>query len=84
MKPSEELSDINLTLMELTDEGIVPGEKLYTLDKLNVEKSLVVGVVFYGDLTTYGLSFKGVSGNECNYIIYTSGKDGSVILERAE
>lgn len=84
LKPSEELSDINLTLMELTDEGIVPGEKLYTLDKLNVEKSLVVGVVFYGDLTTYGLSFKGVSGNECNYIIYTSGKDGSVILERAE
>lgn len=84
LKPSEELSDINLTLMKLTDEGIVPGEKLYTLDKLNVEKSLVVGVVFYGDLTTYGLSFKGVSGNECNYIIYTSGKDGSVILERAE
>lgn len=84
LKPSEELSDINLALMELTDEGIVLGEKLYTLDRLNVEKSLVVGVVFYGDLTTYGLSFKGVSGNECNYIIYTSGKDGSVILERAE
>jgi len=84
LQPSEELSDISLTLMELTDDGLVPGEKLYTLDKLDADKPLVVGVVFYGDFTTYGLSFKGTSGNECNYIIYTSGKDGSVILQRQE
>lgn len=84
LTPSEELSDISLTLMELTDDGLVPGEKLYTLDKLDADKPLVVGVVFYGDFTTYGLSFKGTSGNECNYIIYTSGKDGSVILQRQE
>ncbi|MBR3996309.1 MAG: hypothetical protein IKI97_13670 [Clostridia bacterium] len=84
LQPSEELSDISLTLMELTDEGLVPGEKLYALDKLDVNKPLVVGVVFYGDFTTYGLSFKGTQGNECNYIIYTSGKDGSVILQKQE
>ncbi len=84
LTPSEELSDISLTLMELTDEGLVPGEKLYTLDKLDADKPLVVGVVFYGDFTTYGLSFKGTQGNECNYIIYTSGKDGSVILQKQE
>ncbi len=84
LKPSEELSDISLYLMDIADEGLVPGEKLYTLDKLNVDKHLVVGVVFYGDLTTYGLSFKGASGNEYNYTIYTSGKDGSVILQKQE
>ena len=84
LQPSEELSDISLSLMELTDESFVPGEKLYTLDKLNVDKPLVIGVVFYGDFTTYGLSFNGAQGNECNYIIYTSGKDGSVILQKAE
>ena len=84
LQPSEELFDISLTLMELTDEGLVPGEKLYALDKLDVNKPLVVGVVFYGDFTTYGLSFKGTQGNECNYIIYTSGKDGSVLLQKQE
>ncbi len=84
LQPSEELSDISLSLMELTDEGFVPGEKLYTLDKLNSDKPLVVGVVFYGDFTTYGLSFTGAQGNEYNYTIYTSGKDGSVILQKQE
>ena len=84
LTPSEELSDISLTLMELADEGLVPGEKLYTLDKLDADKPLAIGVVFYGDFTTYGFSFKGTSGNECNYIIYTSGKDGSVILQKQE
>ena len=84
LQPSEKLSEISLTLMELSDEGLVPGEKLYTLDKLDVDKPLAVGVVFYGDFTTYGLSFNNASGKECNYIIYTSGKDGSVILQKAE
>jgi len=84
LQPGEELSDISLSLMDITDEGLVPGETLYTLDKLNIEKPLVVGVVFYGDLTAYGLSFNNASGKECNYIIYTSGKDGSVILQKAE
>jgi len=84
LKPSEEISDISLSLMEITDEGLGVGETIYTLDKLNADKPLAVGVVFYGDLTTYGLSFKGASGNECNYIVYTSGKDGSVILQEAE
>jgi len=84
LTPSEELFDISLTLMELTDEGLVPGEKLYTLDKLDANKPLAIGVVFYGDFTTYGFSFKGTLGNECNYIIYTSGKDGSVILQKQE
>ena len=84
LEPSEEISDISLSLMEITDEGLSVGETIYTLDKLNADKPLAVGVVFYGDFTTYGLSFKGTSGNECNYIIYTSGKDGSVILQEAE
>ncbi len=84
LQPSEELSDITLSFMELTDEGFVPGEKLYKLDKLNVDIPLVVGVVFYGDFTTYGLSFNGAQGNEYNYTIYTSGKDGSVILQKQE
>jgi len=84
LTPSEKLSDISLTLMELTEDGLVPGEKLYTLDELDVDKPLAVGVVFYGDFTTYGLSFSGESGNKCNYIIYTSGKDGSVILQKQE
>ncbi|MBQ7399470.1 MAG: hypothetical protein IJW06_03280 [Clostridia bacterium] len=84
LMPSEKLSDISLTLMELTDEGLAPGERLHTLDKLDLDKPLIVGVVFYGDFTTYGLSFKSASGNERNYIIYTSGKDGSVILQKYE
>ena len=84
LEPSEELSDISLSLMELTDAGYAVGEKLYMLDKLNTDKPLVVGIVFYGDLTTYGLSFRNSLGKEYNYVIYTSGKDGSVILQSEE
>ena len=84
LKPSEEVYNISLSLMELSDDGMVPGEELYKLETLNAEKPLVVGIVFYGDFTTYGLSFSNLSGDELDFSIYTSGKDGSVVFHKEE
>jgi len=80
VKPSEQITDIKLSFMDYTDEA-KPGETLYALDKLDEDKPLVLGVVFYGDLTTYVLSFTDANGNERQFMIYESGKDGSIVLQ---
>ncbi len=84
IQPYESLTDVRLSFMELTDNGFQPGEALYTLETLEPGKPLVLGVVFYGDFTIYGLSFVDAAGNTCRYMIYTSGRNGSVILQKNE
>lgn len=77
----ETLSDVRFTMMDITADGIISGDPLYTLDTLSEEKPLVIGVVFFGDLTTFGLSFTDVSGTEHYYMLYTSGRNGSVVMQ---
>ncbi|MBO5649246.1 MAG: hypothetical protein J6S76_04975 [Clostridia bacterium] len=80
----EDITDIELTLMDLWDAGFRPGRVLYTLSAMDEEMPLVIGVVFYGDFTTYSLSFKDAAGNPHQYMIYTSGRNGSVILHETD
>jgi len=77
----EKLTDISFCIMDLVEDYLESGEILYTLEELNTDKPLVVGVVFHGDFTTFGLSFTDSFGKKCNYIIYTSGRNGSVIMQ---
>jgi len=83
IKPTGILTDVKLCIMELADE-LRPGKTIYSLDELNDEKPLMLGVVFWGDFTTYGLSFNDANGEPNLYIIYTSGKDGSAVLQKTE
>lgn len=80
----EKLTDVTLSFMDFTDNGFQPGEPLYTLAVLTEDNPLVIGVVFYGDFTTFGLSFHDASGNECRYMIYSSGRNGSVVLQKMD
>ncbi|MBR3999078.1 MAG: hypothetical protein IKI93_12135, partial [Clostridia bacterium] len=84
IKPYEALTDVKLCFMNLAEDSLQPGETLYTLDKLDVDKPLVLGVVFYGDFTTFGLTFTDGEGIERQYIIYTSGRNGSIVLQEKE
>lgn len=84
IKPYEALTDVKLCFMNLAEDSLQPGETLYTLDKLDEDKPLVLGVVFYGDFTTFGLTFTDGEGIERQYIIYTSGRNGSVVLQEKE
>ncbi len=67
----------NLTVRTIPVEVISYTNELYSLERL--DKPLVLGLVFYGDLTTYGLSFTDAEGMEHHYSIYKSGEDGSIL-----
>ena len=84
IKPYEALTDVKLCFMSLAEDSLQPGETLYSLDKLDEDKPLVLGVVFYGDFTTFGLTFTDGEGIERQYIIYTSGRNGSIVLQEKE
>ena len=77
----EPLTNIRFTMMDITADGIISGEPLYTLESLTPDKALVIGVVFFGDLTTYGLFFTDASGVDHYYMLYTSGRNGSVVMQ---
>ena len=84
IKPYEALTDVKLCFMNLAEDSLQPGETLYTLDKLDEDKPLVLGVVFYGDFTTFGLIFTDGEGIERQYMIYESGRNGSIVLQEKE
>ncbi|MBQ7922463.1 MAG: hypothetical protein IJ325_07795 [Clostridia bacterium] len=84
IKPYEALTDVKLCFMNFADNGFEPGETLYSLDKLDEDKPLVLGVVFYGDFTTFGFTFTDGEGIERQYMIYTSGRNGSIVLQEKE
>ena len=55
-------------------------ESLYELPTLEENKPLEVTLTFYGDLPSYGISYKDAGGNTKNFTVTLSGEDGSVIL----
>lgn len=76
--PNETLTDVKVTTMVI-DSTLQTGSLLYTVDTLMADEPLLLQVVFYGDMTTYGISFVDAQGNERFYALSLSGKDGSLI-----
>ena len=68
----------------LHNDGGCEEKLLYVLPTLTVEKPLVACVVFYGDMTTYGVSFTDGAGVRHSYEMYISGMDGSLILTKCD
>ena len=78
---NEKLTDVRF--LSLTHDGInLVGDKiLYEINELTPDKAFVPSVVFYGDMTTYGVSFRDEDGLNHLYSIYTSGRNGSLVWE---
>ena len=79
IRAKEEVSAFALMDMELTDKGMQFGNTLYTQERLTPDKPLVIGVVFWGDLTTYGVSFMNAGGQPEFYTLSISGRNGDVV-----
>lgn len=77
----EMLTDIRLVSLELTEEGFAIGETLHALPELPPEQPLLAGVVFHGDMTTYGLRFTDDAGQQRLFAAYISGRNGMLVLE---
>jgi hypothetical protein len=61
---------------------MVVAEELYALPEISPDKPFVAGVVFYGDMTTYGISFTDASGTERYFSVYLSGRNGALITNQ--
>lgn len=80
-RSTQPLTDVRLTAL-LPDVGGYKEDCTYeTLSQLTPEKPLVAEVVFYGDFTTYGLSFTDEAGTQRQFAVYISGRNSAPILQ---
>lgn len=76
---NETLTDVCFYLLSFDDYGFSENP-LYNLPILEPDKPLIACVAFYGDNTTYGVSFTDEAGVQRCYNISISGMDGSLEL----
>ncbi len=76
----DHVKDVRVYAMDFVEDGFVPAQELYAADKMQRGETLLGGVVFWGDMTTYGMSLTDSSGTQRSYEMTMSGKDGSLIF----
>jgi len=78
--PAEKLTDVKFGLLDWFEtESWQMAEVLYTIDQLDPDHNFLAQVVFWGDMTTYGISFTDADGAARHYAVSISGKDGSLV-----
>lgn len=77
--PHETLRDVSLEMLCYGGDGYTVDCVYDTFPELGAAWPLVADVVFYGDMTTYGLSFTDESGAQRHFAVSMSGKDGSLL-----
>lgn len=81
IEPRQILHFVQFSRLDWVEDSLAATEIYCTYHQLNPGIPLVAGVVFYGDMTTYGLSFMDEGGNMRSFAFSISGKDGSLIAE---
>lgn len=79
--PGEEWVDVQFGLLEFRDGDYAETEKIGSLPRLSAGQALVMGVEFYGDLTTYSIVFTDEAGWRRHFAVFISGRDGSLVLQ---
>ena len=78
--PGEKLTDVRFGLLDWFEtESWQMAEVLYTMDELDPDHAFLAQVVFWGDMTTYGISFTDADGAARHYAVSISGRDGSLV-----
>lgn len=75
---NQTITDVTFCSIEILPD-FREDEILYTVDEMHADEALKVSVVFWGDFTTYGLSFTDGNGNRRSFSLMISGKDGSLV-----
>ena len=80
--PGEKLTDVKFGLLDWFEtESWQMSEVLYTMDELDPDRAFLAQVVFWGDMTSYGISFTDADGAVRHFAVSISGKDGSLICQ---
>ena len=78
--PAEKLTNVRFGLLDWFEtESWQMAEVLYTVDELDPDHAFLAQVVFWGDMTAYGISFTDADGAERHYAVSISGRDGSLV-----
>lgn len=77
----EPLADVQLVEYDMTEADYASPRTLHTLPDLTADVPLLAGVAFYGDMTTYGLTFTDASGQQRYFAVSISGRNGMLILD---
>ena len=78
--PAEKLTNVRFGLLDWFEtESWQMAEGLYTVDELDPDRAFLAQVVFWGDMTTYGISFTDADGADRHYAVSISGRDGSLV-----
>ena len=78
--PTQTLTQVRFGLLDWFEtESWQMTEVLYTIDEMAPDHAFLAHVAFWGDMTTYGISFTDENGESRHYAISISGKDGSLV-----
>lgn len=85
-KTVKDFKFLNLEVLDTSQDGKMKYKikEVYELEKLTPQKPFLATVVYYGDLTTYGISYHDDSGDKVVYAVSVSGEDGEISLKRIE
>lgn len=81
LRANEPLTGLEFSVLQYGEGTLEPYEIYCTLDELVPEKPLLASVAFYGDMTTYGVSFVDGDGAERHYAISISGRNSSPVVQ---
>ena len=78
-RANERLNNVRFTTLQYGD--IYEVEEIHhQIHWMEEDTYFVAGVVFYGDMTTYGISFVDEEGNERYYAVSISGMNGALVM----
>ena len=76
----ETLTDVHFGLLDWFErEEYTMDRELYTIETMTPDQPFLAQVCFYGDMTTYGISFTDADGAQRHYAVSISGMDGSLL-----
>lgn len=78
----EPLTDVRLVEYDMAEADYADPQTLHTLPQLDPDVPFLAGVVFAGDMTTYGLVFTDAAGQQQQFAVSISGRNGMLVLER--
>ena len=82
--PHETLRDVRFEKLMWVEDGYEVECTYDIFPELSAAWPLVADVVFYGDMTTYGVSFTDEYGAERHFSLFMSGMDGSIVASEYE
>ena len=80
-RSGETLRDVRLTSLLYDGESYIVGDELHYFDRMLEDVPFVVSMTFWGDMTTYGLSFTDEAGADRYFAVYISGRNGAVVMD---